>query len=154
MTLYVPATLSVLVSVWMESVFYGMNVIIYFTCLYIFVSRKARGSYKIQNGLVVLSTLLFSSATAHMAINVRRLIEGYVLPPTKAAMNNYLSDITQPTDIAKQFLVVTTYFFSDFMIVRSSYPLLSPVGKIIYSLHRHGVFISCGLTTGVSRSYH
>ncbi|KAF8342547.1 hypothetical protein F5887DRAFT_1076151 [Amanita rubescens] len=116
MTLHVPATLSVLVSVWMESVFYGMNVIIYVTCLYIFVSRKVRRSYKIQNGLVVLSTLLFSSATAHMAINVRRLIEGYVLPPTKAAMNDYLSDITQPTDVVKRFLVVTTYFFSDFMI--------------------------------------
>ncbi|KAF8626967.1 hypothetical protein AX15_004607 [Amanita polypyramis BW_CC] len=116
MAIFVPATLSVLVSIWMETLFYGINTVIYSVCLYVFISRNARESSKTQKGLIVLSTLLFISATAHMAVNLRRLIEGYVLPPTKNAMTRYLTDIAQPTDIAKQFLLVTTNLFSDLLI--------------------------------------
>lgn len=48
----------------------------------------------------------FLIATAHVGVNCRRLIEGYVNPPDKISMIKYLLDITQPTNVAKQFLVV------------------------------------------------
>lgn len=48
----------------------------------------------------------FLIATAHVGVNCRRLIEGYVNPPDKASMVKYLLDITQPTNVTKQFLVV------------------------------------------------
>ncbi|KAF8636049.1 hypothetical protein AX17_003833 [Amanita inopinata Kibby_2008] len=116
MTLVVPPTLSVLVSVWMETLFYGANIIIYSLCLYVFTSRNARESNRTQQGLVIISTLLFASATAHVGVNVRRLIEGYVESPTKQAMTKYLLDITQPTDVAKEFLLVMVNLFSDLII--------------------------------------
>jgi hypothetical protein len=150
MGLNVPSTLSVMISVWMEGIFYGINVIVYATCLCIIISRKARGNLKIQTGLLILSTLLFASSTAHMVINVRRLIVGYVISSTKAEMNRYFGDITEPLIVAQEFIIATTYFFSDLIIVRS--PCQSLL-KIIYSMHRLGESISCGPSTGASRSY-
>lgn len=50
--------------------------------------------------------LRFLVATAYVGVNARRLIEGYVNPATKADMTKFLLDITQPTNVAKQFLVV------------------------------------------------
>ena len=122
MTHKMPSTLTVMVSVWMEGIFYGINVVVYSTCLCVIISRKARGGLKIQKSLLVLSTLLFASATAHMAFNIRRLIEGYTLSPTKAAMNGYFSDISQPLMVAHAILLATTYFFSDLVIVSSLQP--------------------------------
>ncbi|KAM6491311.1 hypothetical protein JOM56_013550 [Amanita muscaria] len=114
MAVEVPPTLSVLVSVWLETLCYGINTVIYFICLYIFIARKS--PQKAQKALLVLSTLLYLSATAHVSVNLRRLIEGYVLPQTKVEMMQYLVDIAQPLDIAKQYLVVSTSFISDLII--------------------------------------
>lgn len=120
-----PSTFTVMVSVWMEGIFYGMNTVVYFTCLCVIISRKARQDRKVNKGLLALSTLLFASATAHMAINIRRLIEGYIISPTKAAMDEYFGDIKQPLTAAHEFLLVTTYFFSDLILVCSLQPLSS-----------------------------
>lgn len=114
-----PSTFTVMVAVWMEGIFYGMNMVVYFTCICVIISRKARQDRKLNKGLLALSTLLFASATAHMALNIRRLIEGYIISPTKAAMDVYFGNIKQPLTVAHQFLLVTTYFFSDLIIVCS-----------------------------------
>ena len=118
MAVTIPPTLSVLVSVWLETLCYGINTVIYFICLYIFIARKS--PQKAQRALLVLSTLLYLSATAHISVNLRRLIEGYVLPQTKGEMMKYLVDIAQPLGIVKQYLAVSTSFISDLIIVRAA----------------------------------
>lgn len=125
-----PTTFTVMVSVWMEGIFYGMNTVVYFTCLCVIISRKALQDRKLNKGLLALSTLLFASATAHMALNLQRLIEGYIISPTKVAMDEYFGDIKQPLSVAHEFLIVTTYFFSDLVIV-CSLQSLSSAFKII-----------------------
>lgn len=41
-----------------------------------------------------------------MGINVRRLVEGFILPANKAETLAYLYDIHQPLNIVKQYLWV------------------------------------------------
>ena len=48
----------------------------------------------------------FLIATTHMGINVRRLVEGFILPANKAETLAYLYDIHQPLNIVKQYLWV------------------------------------------------
>jgi hypothetical protein len=120
MTPIVPPTLSVLVSVWIETLFYGINVVVYFICLYVFLSKRtAPTKNNAQLILLVMSTLLFAAATAHVSVNLRRLIEGYVLPHTKAAMTKYLLDISQPDNVAKECLLAVVSFLSGIILVRS-----------------------------------
>ncbi|KAK7441228.1 hypothetical protein VKT23_016708 [Stygiomarasmius scandens] len=102
----------------------GINLLVYTLCIYVFFSRSQQSNIRTTVGLVIISTLLsvsnipwnvtmtkkyscrFSVATAHMGINLRRLILGYVNPETKADMTKFLLDISQPTNVAKQFMVV------------------------------------------------
>ncbi|KIL65621.1 hypothetical protein M378DRAFT_161927 [Amanita muscaria Koide BX008] len=116
MTLVVAPTLSVLVSVWMETLCYGINVVIYGICLFIFLSNANKQGDRARTIVLVMSTLLFAAATAHVAVNLRRLIEGFVLPATKIDMLKFLIDVTAPTDIAKQYLVVIVNLLSDALI--------------------------------------
>ncbi len=46
----------------------------------------------------------FCISTAHIAVNLRRLIEGFIKPDTKAETLKYLYDIHQPLNIVKQYL--------------------------------------------------
>lgn len=48
----------------------------------------------------------FLCATGHVAINLCRLVQGYIQPPTKAAMIAFLFNITVKTNVAKQYLLV------------------------------------------------
>ncbi|KAM6496794.1 hypothetical protein JOM56_007267 [Amanita muscaria] len=116
MTLVVAPTLSVLVSVWMETLCYGINVVIYCICLFIFLSNANKQGDRARTIVLVMSTLLFAAATAHVAVNLRRLIEGFVLPATKIDMLKFLIDVTAPTGIAKQYLVVIVNLLSDALI--------------------------------------
>ncbi|THH32712.1 hypothetical protein EUX98_g1431 [Antrodiella citrinella] len=107
MAFVVPPNLSVIVSIWMESVLYGINIVVYLLCLYALgFNRNKLGGNAGDKLLALLTTLLFFSATAHMSVNVRRLVEGYVDPPTKQAMTAYLLDITVKSSIAKQYTLV------------------------------------------------
>ncbi|KAK7441227.1 hypothetical protein VKT23_016708 [Stygiomarasmius scandens] len=101
----------------METLFYGINLLVYTLCIYVFFSRSQQSNIRTTVGLVIISTLLFSVATAHMGINLRRLILGYVNPETKADMTKFLLDISQPTNVAKQFMVVFANLFSDTLII-------------------------------------
>ena len=47
-----------------------------------------------------------------MSVNVRRLVEGYVNPPTKEAMTAYLLDITVKSSVAKQYTLVMVVRFA------------------------------------------
>lgn len=154
MAITVPPTLSVIVSIWMETLFYGMNIVVYFLCIYDLLFAGKHASKTAKYLLVTLSTLLFLVATAHVAVNCRRLIEGYVNPPDKTAMLRYLIDITQPTNVTKTFLVVFANLFSDILIIWRVYMVWERDWKIcvLPVFLCTGVFIS-GITaaTLVSR---
>ncbi|TCD70386.1 hypothetical protein EIP91_003740 [Steccherinum ochraceum] len=87
---------------------------------------------------------LFLAATAHMSVNVRRLVDGYVNPPTKQAMTLYLLDITVKSNIAKQFLVVIVNLFSDVLITWRVYMVWERNWKVavLPALLCAGVFTS------------
>ncbi|THH19119.1 hypothetical protein EW146_g1989 [Bondarzewia mesenterica] len=129
MKLVVPPTLSVIVSIWMETLFYGVNIAVYALCLYVLFFGRSSGS-RSNKILIALSTTLFLTATGHVSVNLRRLIEGYVHPPTKEAMTAYLLDITQPTNVAKQCLVVLANLFSDILILWRVYTVWEKQWKI------------------------
>ncbi|PIL25492.1 hypothetical protein GSI_13382 [Ganoderma sinense ZZ0214-1] len=121
MALDVLPNISVLVSIWMETLFYGMYVVLFFSSMYVLVrSRK-----KLVHGWVIRTALclMFCISTAHIAVNLRRLIEGFINPDTKAETLKYLYDIHQPLNIVKQYLWVFNNVLADGIIVWRLYTL-------------------------------
>ncbi|PIL27359.1 hypothetical protein GSI_10506 [Ganoderma sinense ZZ0214-1] len=121
MALEVLPNISVLISIWMETLFYGMYVVLFFSSIF-FLSR-ARNTI-VQGWVIRLATILmFCIATTHMAINVRRLVEGFILPTDKTETLSYLYDIHQPLNIVKQYLWVFNNVIADGIIVWRLYTL-------------------------------
>ncbi|ESK90603.1 hypothetical protein Moror_4239 [Moniliophthora roreri MCA 2997] len=145
---------SVLSSILLELLVYGFNVAVYFLCVYTLVKRSTSDTAKSTTVLVTLSTLLFMSATAHIAINVSRLVEGYIQPPSKSATIKYLLDLTEPGNVAKQFLLVLVNLFSDMLLTWRVYLIWQrnlmitfiPVFLCI------GTFV-CGIVTGTYETF-
>ncbi|KAI0365177.1 hypothetical protein BV20DRAFT_973470 [Pilatotrama ljubarskyi] len=115
MTLVVLPNISVLISIWTETLFYGIYVVLFFTSMAV-LWRRQNG---ITNGWIIRTTTMamFCIATAHMGVNVRRLVEGFIVPDTKAETLAYLYDIHQPLNIVKQYLWVFNNVLADGIIV-------------------------------------
>ncbi|KAF9459524.1 hypothetical protein BDZ94DRAFT_1171491 [Collybia nuda] len=109
--LRVSPIVSVLISIWLETLIYGINIAAYVFSLYILLKRPS-----VNLVVLILSTALFVSATGHMAINLCRLVQGYIQPPTKAAMLVFLYDLTVKTNVAKQYFLVMVNLFSDILL--------------------------------------
>ncbi|KAI1798387.1 hypothetical protein LXA43DRAFT_1088494 [Ganoderma leucocontextum] len=121
MALVVSPNISVLISIWMETLFYGMYVVLFFSSIF-FLSRTRNAI--VQSWVIRLATvLMFCIATAHMGVNVRRLVQGFILPATKAETLDYLYDIHEPLNIVKQYLWVFNNVLADGIIVWRLYTL-------------------------------
>ncbi|KAJ7600894.1 hypothetical protein C8J56DRAFT_911547 [Mycena floridula] len=111
MALTVSPIVSVLISIWLETLVYGLNISAYFFSLYV-LTKKAY----VNVVVLILATLLFLCATAHIGINLCRLVQGYIQPPTKGAMIAFLFNITVGTNVAKQYMLVMVNLFSDILL--------------------------------------
>ncbi|KAI0794372.1 hypothetical protein C8Q74DRAFT_1248351 [Fomes fomentarius] len=115
MAIVVLPNISVLVSIWMETLFYGIYVGLF--CSSLFVLARSRNATVNTWFIRVSTVMMFCIATAHVAINLRRLVEGFIIPNTKAETLAYLYDIHQPLNIVKQYLWVFNNILADGIIV-------------------------------------
>uniref|UniRef100_A0A0W0FIU2 Uncharacterized protein n=1 Tax=Moniliophthora roreri TaxID=221103 RepID=A0A0W0FIU2_MONRR len=127
----------------------SFNIAVYCLCVYTLVKKSTSDTAKSTTILVTLSTLLFMSASAHMAVNIARLVEGYIKSPTRAAIIAYLLNITEPSNVAKQFLLVFVNLFSDMLLTWRVYLIWQRnlTITLIPAFLCTGTFV-CGIVTG------
>ncbi|PFH47128.1 hypothetical protein AMATHDRAFT_50533 [Amanita thiersii Skay4041] len=118
MTIVVPPTLSVLVSIWMETLVYGWFFIVY---PLLDPNNTLHNRRNQCSGIFRMPLCVFIEESAPGQQSTEGSCggvypTGYVLPPTKEAMTKYLLDITVPSDVAKQILLVLVNLFSDIII--------------------------------------
>ncbi|KAI0709635.1 hypothetical protein C8T65DRAFT_648652 [Cerioporus squamosus] len=115
MTIVVLPNISVLISIWMETLFYGIYVVLFLSSLFV-LSRSRNAA--VNTWFIRASTVaMFCIATAHIGVNVRRLVEGFIIPDTKAETLAYLYDIHERLNIVKQYLWVFNNVLADGIIV-------------------------------------
>ncbi|TCD70178.1 hypothetical protein EIP91_004648 [Steccherinum ochraceum] len=66
-----------LVAIWLESVFYGVNLAMFCGCL--FVLHVKRRTSRVNRVRVAVATALFSLSSAHVGLGLPRLIEGFIV---------------------------------------------------------------------------
>ncbi|KAJ7166611.1 hypothetical protein C8R46DRAFT_1271410, partial [Mycena filopes] len=111
MAQFVSPVVSVLISIWLETLLYGINIPIFAFSLYM-TFNKPSVSYVVP----ILSTALFICATGHIGVNLCRLIQGYIQPPTKGVMAAFLVNLTVKSNVAKQILLAMVNLFSDTLL--------------------------------------
>jgi len=138
---------SVLISIWLETLVYGLNISAYLFALYILTKSS------VNVVVLILATLLFASATGHIAINLCRLVQGYIQPPSKLAMLDFLYNITVKTNVAKQYMLVMVNLFSDTLLTWRVYMVWEKNWKItmIPAILCAATFTS-GIATAINES--
>ncbi|KAI0713614.1 hypothetical protein C8Q76DRAFT_796563 [Earliella scabrosa] len=127
-----------LIGIWVESVLYGMNVLVYGAAM-IALSRKPEGaSTKV---LIAVSTMAFVLSTAYVAISLRQLMEAFIYGPPGTAIA-YFADVGRMLPQAKIGLYTVNVCLQDLVLIwrlwsvfgRSNFvviiPLLLEVGRL------------------------
>ncbi|EGO03251.1 hypothetical protein SERLA73DRAFT_69153 [Serpula lacrymans var. lacrymans S7.3] len=69
-----------LICMWLESIMYGANVILYGGCIYVIASRNKHGASSSYRLLLSTSTLSISIATAHVILSFLQLLKAFTDP--------------------------------------------------------------------------
>jgi hypothetical protein len=106
-----------LVSIWMETMLYGLNCTIYGLCMYLLTSR--RGKVSSRRVLVLTSTVLFVLSTIYVAASLRQLLEAFIYVPPGVAdyATLYFVDYTLPMRTLKDVVYVSLTFVQDIVLI-------------------------------------
>ncbi|KAH9841392.1 uncharacterized protein C8Q71DRAFT_853791 [Rhodofomes roseus] len=105
-----------LAAIWLETLFYGMNIVLFCACIYILVAK--RRTPKVNKYLIAIAVLMFSFSTCHVFLGFYRLIMGFIVlrdqPGGPAA---FFSDVSIPANVAKVGLHTVNSIIGDSVVV-------------------------------------
>ncbi|EJT99281.1 hypothetical protein DACRYDRAFT_82382 [Dacryopinax primogenitus] len=113
MAIRFPLDQAFIVGIWLEGCFYGIFIPIFGASVYVLVAKKGL-LVKLNLPILIAAILMFALATAHVTINVYRLIHGFVLNESvPGAAVLYLYSLSEPTQKAKDIVYVTQSLLGD-----------------------------------------
>ncbi|KAL7277969.1 hypothetical protein ACG7TL_007922 [Trametes sanguinea] len=112
----IPLDKAYLTAIWLETLFYGMNFVLYWTCMSILTWR--RRTPKVNKLLVGIGTLMFAFSTAHVSLGFQRLIEGFiVLRDQPGGPGAFFSDVSIPANVVKVGIHTVNSIIGDSIVV-------------------------------------
>ncbi|KAJ6462317.1 hypothetical protein DFH09DRAFT_1347758 [Mycena vulgaris] len=147
-----------LVGIWISSVLYGMNVILYGCCLYIILRRRNNWTWF----LLSTSTVLFIVVTMHIGASLRQLIEAFIQIPKLGIPGGsifYWINLSLPPNTVKEQCYIIADITQDIVLIWRLYmvygnnlsialiPFVLELGHIGVALYGDIVTVSTGSLT-------
>ncbi|KAJ4477586.1 hypothetical protein C8R41DRAFT_521042 [Lentinula lateritia] len=104
-----------IIGIWVESVLYGINIVV-FTAVVVILLRRYQAGKSSARLLLATSTVLFLLSTAYVSISCRELLEAYVWGPPGGA-NLYFADASQHYTGVKLSLALVNIFIQDVILI-------------------------------------
>ncbi|KAI8976301.1 hypothetical protein BD414DRAFT_509665 [Trametes punicea] len=112
----IPLDKAYLTAIWLETLFYGMNFVLYWTCMSMLTWR--RRTPRVNKLLVSIGTLMFAFSTAHVSLGFQRLIEGFiVLRDQPGGPGAFFSDVSIPANVVKVGIHTVNSIIGDSIVV-------------------------------------
>ncbi|CCM04916.1 uncharacterized protein FIBRA_07113 [Fibroporia radiculosa] len=109
-----------LAAIWLETLFYGMNIVLFFSCLFVLIIH--RRTPKVNKILVGIAVTMFCFSTCHVFLGFYRLIMGFIVlrdePGGPAA---FFSDVSIPANVAKVGIHTVNSIVGDSVVVWRCY---------------------------------
>ncbi|KAI0794048.1 hypothetical protein C8Q74DRAFT_1365574 [Fomes fomentarius] len=108
-----------LISIWVETLLYGINVVVFFGALYVLLFKQKRGT-TMHIYLFTASMLLFVISTAHVAVALRQLITALTDKAVTSIPGGsvlYFLDQTDTHVFANQILYVLNVLVQDLVLI-------------------------------------
>ncbi|KAI0630795.1 hypothetical protein C8Q77DRAFT_1062802 [Trametes polyzona] len=115
-----------LIGDWLESFVWGVYTTIFSMTLYTIYQKRHEGVNKFTTITIIV---LYILATAHIALALTRLIQGFVIYRNEIDPVFYFANISLRVNMAKDYLYITTLFLGDIVIVWRLYVVW---GKNVY----------------------
>jgi len=113
----VTASMAGLVGFWCTTLLYGINLVVYFSCITILLKRKSAKA-SVTAVLLGTATVQFMLSTTYLAIGLRMLIEGFIwAASTLGASNAYWNDVSSPLQVASKGTYITNSLIGDSILV-------------------------------------
>jgi len=116
----IPLDKAYLSAIWLETLFYGMNFVLFFACLAVLTIK--RRTPKINLTLVAVAIAMFTFSSAHVGLGFDRLIEGFITrrnePGGPAA---FFSDVSIPGNVVKVGIHTVNSIIGDSVVVWRCY---------------------------------
>ncbi|KAI8976423.1 hypothetical protein BD414DRAFT_531010 [Trametes punicea] len=96
----IPFDKAYLTATWLETLLYGMNFVLYWTCMSMLT--RCRRTPKVNTVMVGSRTLMFAFSTAHVSLGFQRLVEGCnILRDRPGGPAAFFSDVSVPPNVVK-----------------------------------------------------
>ncbi|EIM89321.1 uncharacterized protein STEHIDRAFT_155000 [Stereum hirsutum FP-91666 SS1] len=109
-----------LVAIWLETLFYGVNIVLFGS--YLYISRYKHRARKIKRVIMVSAITMFLFSTIHVSLGLVRLIQGFIefrdAPGGPAA---FVADTSAPVNVAKIIIHTINSIIGDSIVVWRCY---------------------------------
>ncbi|KAG7444656.1 uncharacterized protein BT62DRAFT_218593 [Guyanagaster necrorhizus] len=137
--------LAALVGLWCTTVFYGVNLVLYFCCLHVLIRRRTSTSWV----LLGAATVQFVLSTVHIAAGLRSMIEGFIWSnQVPEGSYYYWEDMTRPVYILQEATTVTNCLIGDSILVWRLYVIWDK--RILLCLFPVSVVLAFGVCGYIS----
>ncbi|KAJ7153892.1 hypothetical protein C8R43DRAFT_1126568 [Mycena crocata] len=103
-----------LVGIWIETLLYGINCVVFSTAIYVLLYKRSADTRPVF--LLLVSSILFIFATAHVGLVLQQLLEAFIYgAPGTATL--YFADQSSPLPVTKLVLYSLNVFTQDLVLV-------------------------------------
>ncbi|KAL0581091.1 hypothetical protein V5O48_000985 [Marasmius crinis-equi] len=115
-----PLDVAGVISVWFQTLLYGIYTCLFFTSAY--VTLRKRMLHTVPAKVFFVATIvMYTNCTAHVAINLYRLLQGYVYQRETVGPANYFNDLGRWDNIAHNALNALMTWMGDSLIIYRCY---------------------------------
>ncbi|RPD53973.1 hypothetical protein L227DRAFT_512399 [Lentinus tigrinus ALCF2SS1-6] len=112
---FIPLDKAYLTAIWLETLFYGINICLFGSYVYILRFRRTR---KITPIIFWVAVLMFCFSTTHVSLGFYRLIRGFIdLRDQPGGPGAYFSDVSTPPNVAKVTIHSINSILGDSIVV-------------------------------------
>ncbi|KAL1660367.1 hypothetical protein EV715DRAFT_245309 [Schizophyllum commune] len=110
-----PLDTAYLTAIWLETLFYGINICLFFSYVYILRFRRTR---KISSVVFWVAVLMFLFSSVHVSLGFARLIWGFIdRRNDPGGPAGYFSDVSHPPNVAKVTIHTVNSILGDSIVV-------------------------------------
>ncbi|KAL0955937.1 hypothetical protein HGRIS_002123 [Hohenbuehelia grisea] len=112
-----PLEIAGMVSVWFEALLYGIYCSLFFEAMYIIVKKKIMSKTLPSKVFFIGSVLMFIIATIHIALNLYRLLKGYIWLVDTVKPETYFLDLGRWENVAHNAFNAIMTWIADFLVI-------------------------------------
>lgn len=144
----IPLDKAYLTAIWLETLLYGVNTTLSWTCGYFLLKKKAKTPW-IMLAVVTLQWLI---STVHVSLGFTRLVYAFIYYRDEpGGPEGYLTNISIPSNVAKVFIHTLNSAVGDSVVVWRCYLVWGRSWKIVTL----SLVLLCGfIVAGIGQTYH